>query len=89
MFLDGMDIPQIAKSRGFVESTIYGHLAHYAAIGELDYTVLISDDKFEEIKSIIELSGSASLNEIMTQTDRKLSYNEIKLVLSCLKSTTP
>ncbi|MDD4148948.1 MAG: helix-turn-helix domain-containing protein [Bacteroidales bacterium] len=86
LFLQGKDISQIAKERGFVESTIFGHIAHYIALGELDYTVLISDDKFDEIKTSIESSKSTSINEIMDQTNRKFSYNEIRLVLSCLKS---
>ena len=85
LFLQGKEISQIAKERGFVESTIFGHIAHYIALGELDYTVLISDDKFDEIKAYIETSQSTSINEIMDQTDRKFTYNEIRLVLSCLK----
>ncbi len=85
LFLQGKEISQIAKERGFVESTIFGHIAHYIALGELDYTALISDDKFDEIKAYIETSQSTSINEIMDQTDRKFTYNEIRLVLSCLK----
>ncbi|MDD2634254.1 MAG: helix-turn-helix domain-containing protein [Bacteroidales bacterium] len=85
LFLQGKDISQIAKERGFVESTIFGHIAHYISLGDLDYTVLISEEKFDEIKAYIDTAQSTSINDIMEHTDRKFSYNEIRLVLSCLK----
>ena len=84
LFLKGKDVSQIAKERGLVETTIFGHLAHFVAIGELDYTVLIAEDRFEEIKSFLENNSTGSLTELMEASDKKFTYNELRLVLSCL-----
>lgn len=84
LFLKGKDVSQIAKERGLVETTIFGHLAHFVAIGELDYTVLIAEEKFEEIKSFLENNTTGSLTELMEASDKKFTYNELRLVLSCL-----
>ena len=84
LFLKGKDVSQIAKERGLVETTIFGHLAHFVSIGELDYTVLIAEEKFEEIKSFLENNTTGSLTELMEASDKKFTYNELRLVLSCL-----
>ncbi|MBN2776833.1 MAG: HRDC domain-containing protein [Bacteroidales bacterium] len=88
LFLQGKDIGQIAKDRGLVETTIFGHIAHFVSIGELDYTVLIAEERFEEIKSFLESQESRILSELIETSERKYSYSELRLVISCLDNAT-
>jgi hypothetical protein len=86
MYLDGKDIQQISRDRGFVESTIFGHLAHYVALGELDYSALMSEDRFEEIRGFIEKQKSRSLSTLIEESDRRYTYSELRLVISCFNN---
>jgi hypothetical protein len=86
LYKQGKNIQEIAKERGFVESTIFGHLAHYVIKGELDITVLMEMEKFEEISNYLEQKGNLSLRQLYEELDRKYMYNELRFVIEYLNA---
>lgn len=84
LFKQGKNITQIAEERGFVESTIYGHLGYYVAKGELEITELIPQEKLDEITDYINEKGRLSLRQLYDDFDRKYLYHELRLVIDYL-----
>lgn len=86
LFKTGKSCKEIAKERGFVESTIIGHLAHYVGLGEIDVTELLPQKTIDAISNAYhknrEISG---LNELKSQLDDSISYSDIKMVLAALQ----
>ena len=85
MFKSGMSVFEIAKERGFVESTIQGHLVHYIPTGEITITDLIPEEKYQELKSSIQSTTFENLSDLKNKLDDKFTYAEIRLVLGSLE----
>ncbi len=81
-FKNGMTVEEIAKERGFVTTTIEGHLAHYVVKGEIDCLKLISKERLEEILSAIKKSKSTKRNEIKEVLPNDYTYSEIQFGLA-------
>lgn len=88
LFDEGLSLPEIAKERGLVLSTIERHLAHFVEKGELSVTRLLSDAKIDTIEQHLRSNTSQSLSEIKLAVGTDISYSEIKLVQAHLKSGT-
>jgi uncharacterized protein YpbB len=84
LFKAGKTVEEIALERGFVSSTIEGHLAHFVGLGELDIFQLIEREKVEEIEQFFRNNNTASSAEAKAHFEDKYSYGEIKLVLQHL-----
>jgi len=84
LFEAGKSIPEIAKERGVVVETIFGHLAKFASQGLVDLTRVVPK---ENIK-IFEKTFFETENKEATLTDWKnklpagFQYNEIRLLLN-------
>lgn len=87
LFKQGKNISQIAEERGFVESTIFGHLSHFAIKGEIDLNLLISDERLFEIKSFLEDKNTSSLRDLIVESEGRFSYSELRLILELEKQT--
>jgi len=87
LFKDGKNISQIAEERGFVESTIFGHLSHFVLQGELEINNLIPEDRIYEIKSYLSDRNTASLRDLVIEAEGKFSYSELKLIIELEKQT--
>ncbi len=85
MFKSGMSIAEIAKERGFVETTIQGHLVHYIPTGEITITDLMPKEKYLELKTIIQATTFENLSDLKNKIDDKFTYSEIRLVLGFLE----
>ncbi|MFD0834922.1 helix-turn-helix domain-containing protein [Mariniflexile aquimaris] len=85
MFKSGMLIAEIAKERGFVETTIQGHLVHYIPTGEITITDLMPKEKYLELKTIIQATTFENLSDLKNKIDDKFTYSEIRLVLGSLE----
>ncbi|MCW8940111.1 MAG: helix-turn-helix domain-containing protein, partial [Flavobacteriales bacterium] len=82
----GKNVKEIAKERGFVESTIIGHLAHYVGLGEIDIATLLPKKTIEAITKVYKKNKEISgLNELKSQLDNSISYSDIKMVLAALQ----
>jgi hypothetical protein len=85
LYKQGKSLAEIAQERGFVESTIFGHLSHFVLLGEIEINALISDDRLYEITSYLENRDTSSLGQLIQESNGRYSYNEFRLVLSYLQ----
>ena len=81
----GKSIDEIAKERGFVRTTIEGHLAHYIRLGELDVSEFLSMEKMESIASFFKANATATTKEAKEKLGADYSYGEIQMVMAHLK----
>ncbi|MBF0201236.1 MAG: helix-turn-helix domain-containing protein [Desulfamplus sp.] len=81
MFNKGLTIEQIAKHRGFTESTIFGHICYFVEKGELDINGLVTCEKQKIIETALEKVSDRSLKTVKEETMDICSYDEIKLVI--------
>ena len=80
LFKGGLSVPEIAKKRGLVNSTIESHLANFVASGKLEITDLISKEKYLELKKIMEELKFENLTELKSKIDDKFTYGEMRMV---------
>lgn len=82
MFSSGMSIEQIAKERGLVYGTVFGHIARYVENGELDIKKIVPEEHLNLMKSfLINNPESKSVGDIYSGLGPAVSYNEIHLYL--------
>lgn len=81
MFKKGMTIQEIAQERGFVESTIEGHLGTFILSGELKLDEIMNPEKATTLKSLIQNTEFSSLSELRNKLNDEYSYGEIRMVL--------
>ena len=86
LFSDGKTVEQIAKERGFVESTILGHLSQYIATGDLKATDFIDSYKLNSIIEVTEKIKSIQTGEIKAKLGDEFSYTDIKIAQAHLES---
>ena len=86
LFKSGLSISEIAKERGFVSTTIEGHLAHFIPTGEVKITDIIPEEKYLALKKIMKSTPFENLTDLKNQIDDKFTYNEMRLVAKELES---
>lgn len=79
LFLEGKTPAEIAQERGFVESTIMGHLAHGVKLGKIELEALVDPKMISQILHVEEKLGS--LKEYFEYFDGKYDYGTLRLVL--------
>jgi nucleoside-triphosphatase THEP1 len=79
---EGKSIVEIAQLRKMANSTIEGHLAYYAAKGELDVSSIVSNERVEEIIKAAKSLDTFQLNPIKQLLGSEYSYGEIKLAIA-------
>ena len=83
LFEEGKSIPEIAKERGLVTETIFGHLAKFAEQGLLDIKKVLPKEKISAFQKEFKKSNA---HETLTDWKRNLSddfeFNEIRLLLN-------
>lgn len=82
LFEDGKTIPEIAKERGFVKETIYGHLARFAEQGVLDVKRIFATEKLKAFEKTFYKNSFESLNEWKKVLPNDFEFNEIRLLLN-------
>lgn len=80
LWKSGKTIKEIAEERGFVASTIEGHLAGYVSTGEIPIEVLMDDDKLKLISEYMLKHKTEPLSETKASLGENVSYSELKLV---------
>ncbi len=83
LFESGKTIPEIARERGLVSETIFGHLAKFAEQGVLDLSRILPKEKIK----IFELEYQKSpehegLNDWKKALPNDFEFNEIRLLLN-------
>jgi|GEM_PF-6293637 len=84
MFMDGMDIEEIAAKRDMVVGTIYGHLINFIG-SDIEASDLIPDAELQNIVKVIKAHPDASATELRTLMDMKVDYPQIKIAQKYLE----
>jgi len=85
LFKKGLTISEIAAKRGFVSSTIEGHLSSFLSTGEVAIFDLISEKKYNLIKKELKKNKFEGLTDLKNKTGDKFTYSELRIVLRDLK----
>lgn len=85
LFRMGKNIEEIAAERGYVRSTIEGHLAHFIGLGELEVTELIKPADVEKIARFLSEHPDLHFGEVKTYFGEEFSYGELKMVRAHLE----
>jgi len=81
LYQQGKTIKEIATERGFVVSTIEGHLSSFVESGRLDVLELIKPERLEQILEKYK-NGHTDSGQIKGELGDDFSYSEIKLALA-------
>lgn len=88
LYKAGKGIAQIAKERGLVESTIFGHLVSFIPSGEVGVEELVESGKITLIENYIRNHPAGNDGEKLRATQIKealgeaVSYNDIRAVMA-------
>jgi len=82
LFENGKTIPEIAKERGLVPETIYGHLAKFAEQGLLDLTRIFAKEKIAEFAEVFRENTCEGLGEWKRALPPHFEFNGIRLLLN-------
>jgi len=85
LFRQGKSLSQIAEERGFVESTIFGHLSYFVLKGELEANDLIPQYKIAEMIDYINKKDATSLRDLVVESNGAYSYNELRFIIELNK----
>lgn len=86
MFVQGLDIEEIAKNRNLKPQTIEVHLGKYVAEGVLDIFDIIPEQKVTLIIEKLKEYPNKHYSELKAILPENISYSQIKIVDNYLKS---
>ncbi len=82
MFLQGMNIDEIAKSRDLVSGTIAGHLEHYVRLGKIKVEQVVKAENIMKIRKYLDEHEYMGIFAIKVALGDDVSYADIKFVLA-------
>lgn len=83
MFEDGKSISDIAKVRGVMKETIFGHLSKFAEQGLLDIKRVFSDKKLKTFEKVFKKEAKLDgLNDFKRELPNDFEFNEIRLLIN-------
>lgn len=83
LFEEGKTIPEIARDRGLVTETVFGHLAKFAEQGLLDLTRVFDKEKIKTFeKEFKKNSSHETLTDWKKTLPNDFEFNEIRLLLN-------
>ncbi|AZI34091.1 helix-turn-helix domain-containing protein [Kaistella carnis] len=82
LFESGKIIPEIAKERGLVTETIFGHLAKFAEQGLLDLSRIFAKEKIKTFEKEFKKNSYETLNDWKKALPNDFEFNEIRLLLN-------
>ncbi len=85
MFVAGMKVPEIAKSRNMAESTIEGHLSELVVDGMLDYKLIISDEEIQKINQVKEEKSFEGLKPLFDEFNGTYTYSKLRIAVQLHK----
>lgn len=85
LYKAGKTIKEIAAERGFADTTIEGHLAHFVGTGHLDILNFVEEAKVLAIVGYFQQNESGMLGEAKAALGDDFSYLEIRMVQKYLE----
>ncbi len=85
LFKSGWSIAEIAKERKLTRSTIEGHLSNYLANGELKITDVMPNEKYIELKNLMETVSFDGFGDLKRKIDEKFSYGDLRMVAKAME----
>ena len=85
LFKSGMSILEIAKERNYTTGTIADHLSTFLGTGEIKITELMPEEKYLELKHIMETIPFEGFTDLKSKIDEKFSYNDLRMVSNTLQ----
>lgn len=85
LFKGGMSVSEIALERNLTAGTIEGHLSAFLASGKIKITELMQEEKFLELKNIMETVPYEGFSDLKSKIDDKFSYSDLRMVLNALQ----
>lgn len=82
LFKSGKKILEIADERAMAPTTIEGHLAHFVAMGELEISLFLPDDKLNKIMKYFENVETKNLTPAKEALGKDYSYAELRFGLN-------
>ena len=83
LFEEGKTIPEIARDRGLVTETIYGHLAKFAEQGLLDLTRVFDKEKIKTFEKAFKKNSSVeTLSDWKKILPNDFEFNEIRILMN-------
>lgn len=82
LYKAGHDIAEIARERGFVETTIENHLAVFVRKGELPVDRFVPAEKLEQILPIIRELRPGPIGPVKQRLGDAASYSDIRFAVS-------
>lgn len=82
LFENGKTIPEIAKERGLVTETIFGHLAKFAEQGLLDLSRIFAKEKIKIFEKEFKKNSHENLSEWKKVLPNEFEFNEIRILLN-------
>ena len=83
LFEEGKTIPEIARDRGLVTETIYGHLAKFAEQGLLDLTRVFDKEKIKTFEKEFKKNSSVeTLSDWKKILPNDFEFNEIRILIN-------
>lgn len=86
MFEAGKSIKEIAQERGLAIGTIETHLISFIPQGKIDIHAIVNQDKINAIEKVLNESKEATSTEIKAKLGDDYSFNDIRAVVSFMKS---
>jgi ATP-dependent DNA helicase RecQ len=88
MFRAGLTIPEIARRREVMPSTIETHLVRFIPTGEIRLEDIVAPEKIEAIQdALVRFSDSGALSPVKEFLGDCYSYGEIRAVLAAMMKT--
>ncbi len=84
LYKEGKTIPEIAAERGFANTTIEGHLAHFITTGEISIFDFISESKVVKITEYLVQNPSSTKSETKLAMGETISYGDITAAINHL-----
>ena len=89
LFKSGKTITEIAAERDYVTSTIEGHLAYFADLGELEITQVFPAEMIDKIKGYLSKNQPENLNEVKAALGDDVSYSAVRAVVKLVDYQYP
>ena len=85
LYQKGKSVEEIAQIRQLSPTTIENHLAHFILDGTLTIQQMVADEKISWIAQAVQKHGDLALSPIKNELGEKVSYGEIRMVVSHLR----